>query len=85
MQQDVLEEIQDNIEVCNQDKAATHFIGEYAVMEHLGSGGFGSVYKVKKKAAGQSYLAMKEVGEIWTNIFVFLKQIVLLVMFTSHS
>ena len=52
------------IEATNQNKPPSHFIGEYAVLDLLGSGGFGSVYRVKKRTAGQSYLAMKEVSRV---------------------
>ena len=61
IQEDTLDEILDGIQSTNQNKAPTSFIGDYAVLELLGSGGFGSVYKVKKKKSGQSFLAMKEV------------------------
>ncbi len=60
-QEDTLDDILEAIQSANQNRAATSFIGDYAVLELLGSGGFGSVFKVKKKTAGQSYLAMKEV------------------------
>ncbi|XP_064613774.1 serine/threonine-protein kinase Nek10-like [Liolophura sinensis] len=55
-------EIRENIQATNQDKAPSHYIGEYAVFELLGSGAFGSVYKVKKRSAGQSFRAMKEIN-----------------------
>ena len=64
MQEDNLDEIFDGIQSTNQNKTPKSFIGDYAVLELLGSGGFGSVYKVKKKKSGQSFLAMKEVGII---------------------
>lgn len=62
--QDTLEEITTSIASLNQNKSPTHYIGNYAVIEHLGSGAFGSVFKVKKKSSSHSYLAMKEVGNI---------------------
>ena len=61
IQEDQLEDIQHDINGFNQNKEPTHFIGEYAVLELLGAGAFGSVHKVKKRN-GQSYLAMKEVS-----------------------
>ena len=45
-------------------------MGEYAVIEHIGSGAFGAVHKVKKGTAGQSFYAMKEVGTTGLNIYV---------------
>ena len=48
-QEDNLDEILDGIRSTNQNKAPKSFIGDYAVLELLGTGGFGSVYKVKKK------------------------------------
>ena len=48
------------IESFNQNAEVKQYVQDYAVLELLGAGAFGSVYKVKKKS-GQSYLAMKEV------------------------
>ena len=64
LKEDELDLIRENIMATNQSKPPTHFIGEYAVLDLLGSGGFGSVYRVKKKTAGQSYLAMKEISSL---------------------
>jgi len=41
-----LKQIAESIESMNQNKSPTKHIGSYAVLEHLGSGAFGSVYKV---------------------------------------
>ncbi|NWR68586.1 NEK10 kinase, partial [Centropus unirufus] len=56
-----LKQIAASIERMNQNKAPTKHIGNYAILEHLGSGAFGSVYKVRKHN-GQNLLAMKEVN-----------------------
>ena len=61
-QEDLLEDMKRDIEGFNQNKEPTHFVGEYAVLELLGAGAFGSVHKVKKRN-GQSYHAMKEVSK----------------------
>ena len=61
-QVETLAEIRENILATDSNKAPSRFINDYAVMELLGSGAFGAVYKVKKKTAGQSFLAMKEVS-----------------------
>ena len=53
--------IQENIMELNQNRTPTHYIKDYAVFEHLGSGAFGSVYKVRKRG-GQTFQALKEVG-----------------------
>jgi len=56
----VVDEIRCNVDVSNQSKTPTRLIADYAVCETLGSGAFGTVYKVRKQT-GQSFLAMKEV------------------------
>ncbi|XP_071966114.1 serine/threonine-protein kinase Nek10-like isoform X1 [Antedon mediterranea] len=45
----------------NQNKEPTQSISDYLVYEHLGSGAFGSVYKVKKNSSG-NFLALKEIN-----------------------
>lgn len=45
-QEDELKQIAESVESMNQNKAPTKHIGNYAILEHLGSGAFGSVYKV---------------------------------------
>ncbi|XP_029442934.1 serine/threonine-protein kinase Nek10 [Rhinatrema bivittatum] len=59
--QDEIKQISENIESINQNKAPTKYIGNYAILDHLGSGAFGSVFKVRKRS-GQNLLAMKEVN-----------------------
>ncbi|CAI9571073.1 unnamed protein product, partial [Staurois parvus] len=44
--EDELKQVADGIEGINQNKTPTKFIGNYAILDHLGSGAFGSVYKV---------------------------------------
>nr|XP_009686221.1 PREDICTED: serine/threonine-protein kinase Nek10 isoform X2 [Struthio camelus australis] len=61
LKDDELKQIAESIENINQNKAPTKHIGSYAILEHLGSGAFGSVYKVRKHS-GQNLLAMKEVN-----------------------
>ncbi|KAF1495483.1 Serine/threonine-protein kinase Nek10, partial [Megadyptes antipodes antipodes] len=61
LKEDELKQIAESIESTNQSKAPTKHIGNYAILEHLGSGAFGSVYKVRKHN-GQNLLAMKEVN-----------------------
>uniref|UniRef100_A0A8D2C5Y1 Serine/threonine-protein kinase Nek10 n=1 Tax=Sus scrofa TaxID=9823 RepID=A0A8D2C5Y1_PIG len=59
--EDELKQIAENIESINQNKAPSKYIGNYAILDHLGSGAFGCVYKVRK-LSGQNLLAMKEVN-----------------------
>nr|XP_020848995.1 serine/threonine-protein kinase Nek10 isoform X5 [Phascolarctos cinereus] len=61
LMEDDLKQIAENIESINQNKAPTKHIGNYAILDHLGSGAFGCVYKVRKRS-GQNLLAMKEVN-----------------------
>ncbi|KAM6210026.1 serine/threonine-protein kinase Nek10 [Sarcoramphus papa] len=61
LKEDELKQVAESIESMNQNKAPTKYIGNYAILEHLGSGAFGSVYKVRKHN-GQNFLAMKEVN-----------------------
>jgi hypothetical protein len=65
-QQHVLEEMRSSVDNCNQNRAASRSIGKYDVIEVLGSGAFGTVYKVRKRAA-QSFFAMKEV-KLWAAV-----------------
>lgn len=58
----VVEEIKANIMETNHNRTPNRYIGDYAVFELLGSGAFGSVFKVKKQSAGQQFLALKEVN-----------------------
>ncbi|KAM6177000.1 serine/threonine-protein kinase Nek10 isoform 8-T8 [Erethizon dorsatum] len=59
--EDELKQIAENIESINQNKAPSKYIGNYAILDYLGSGAFGCVYKVRKRS-GQNLLAMKEVN-----------------------
>ncbi|PVD29855.1 hypothetical protein C0Q70_09112 [Pomacea canaliculata] len=60
--ENVLDEIRENIQGLNQCCKPNHYIGEYAVFELLGTGAFGSVYKVRRCTARSSFLAMKELN-----------------------
>ncbi|XP_054585823.1 serine/threonine-protein kinase Nek10 isoform X8 [Eptesicus fuscus] len=44
--EDELMQIAENIESINQNKAPSKYIGNYAILDHLGSGAFGCVYKL---------------------------------------
>ncbi|XP_073424559.1 serine/threonine-protein kinase Nek10 isoform X2 [Dendrobates tinctorius] len=61
LSEDELKQVSDSIEGINQNKTPTKFIGNYAILDHLGSGAFGSVYKVRKRS-GQNLFAMKEIN-----------------------
>ncbi|KAM7035942.1 LOW QUALITY PROTEIN: serine/threonine-protein kinase Nek10 [Passerculus sandwichensis] len=60
LQENVLKQIAESTENMN-NKAPTNRVGNDAILEHLGSGAFGSVCKVRKHN-GQHLLAMKEVN-----------------------
>ncbi|XP_055067731.2 serine/threonine-protein kinase Nek10 isoform X1 [Misgurnus anguillicaudatus] len=61
LSKDELDVLKENIETVNQNRPPLRVINGYAVLDHLGSGAFGSVYKVRKQS-GQNYLALKEVN-----------------------
>uniref|UniRef100_A0A8C6IN90 Uncharacterized protein n=1 Tax=Melopsittacus undulatus TaxID=13146 RepID=A0A8C6IN90_MELUD len=46
LKEDEFKQIAESIENMNQNKAPTKHIGNYAILEHLGRGAFGSVYKL---------------------------------------
>ncbi|XP_035991213.1 serine/threonine-protein kinase Nek10 [Fundulus heteroclitus] len=53
--------LRENIEALDQNRPPLRVIGGYSVLDHLGSGAFGSVFKVQKQV-GQNFLALKEVN-----------------------
>ncbi|XP_030641204.1 serine/threonine-protein kinase Nek10 [Chanos chanos] len=53
--------LREGIETVNQNRSPLKLINGYAILDHLGSGAFGSVYKVRKQN-GQNFLALKEVN-----------------------
>jgi len=64
----MVDEIWSNVDSANQNKAPSRLIGDYAVCETLGSGAFGTVYKVRRQN-GQSFLAMKEASQWLSSSF----------------
>ncbi|KAM4736540.1 serine/threonine-protein kinase Nek10, partial [Anableps anableps] len=56
-----LNSLRENIEALDQNRPPLRVIGGYSILDHLGSGAFGSVFKVQKQA-GQNFLALKEVN-----------------------
>ncbi|XP_009290963.1 serine/threonine-protein kinase Nek10 [Danio rerio] len=56
-----LDILRESIETVNQNRPPIRVVNGYAVLEHLGSGAFGSVFKVRKQN-GQNILALKEVN-----------------------
>ncbi|OWK53680.1 Serine/threonine-protein kinase Nek10 [Lonchura striata] len=57
--EDILKQITESIE--NMNKASTKHVGNNAILEHIGSGAPGSVYKVRKHNR-QNLLTIKEVN-----------------------
>ena len=50
-----------NVELTNQNRDPISTIGGYSVIELLGSGAFGSVYKVHKSQNKEQFYALKEI------------------------
>ncbi|XP_072769135.1 serine/threonine-protein kinase Nek10 isoform X2 [Nerophis lumbriciformis] len=59
--EDELETLRESIRAVNQNRPALKVINSYAILDHLGTGAFGSVFKVRKQS-GQNLLALKEVN-----------------------
>ncbi|XP_071803322.1 serine/threonine-protein kinase Nek10-like isoform X1 [Asterias amurensis] len=60
LSEEKIQEIQLKFQEANQNKEPSKSISGYLVYEHLGTGAFGSVYKVKKNT-GENFLALKEI------------------------
>ncbi|XP_038135505.1 serine/threonine-protein kinase Nek10 [Cyprinodon tularosa] len=56
-----LNSLRENIDAVDETRPPLRVIGGYSILDHLGSGAFGSVFKVQKQA-GQNFLALKEVN-----------------------
>ncbi|CAK8683319.1 unnamed protein product [Clavelina lepadiformis] len=61
MQPCAIDIIREAVEELNQNKTPKRWIRDYAIYDILGTGAFGSVYRVKKRST-QTPLAMKEVS-----------------------
>ncbi|XP_059423113.1 serine/threonine-protein kinase Nek10 [Carassius carassius] len=61
LSEEELDVLRESIEMVNQNRPPLRVINGYAVLDHLGSGAFGSVFKVRKQS-GQNILALKEVN-----------------------
>ncbi|KAG7475758.1 serine serine/threonine-protein kinase Nek10 [Solea senegalensis] len=56
-----LDSLRESIEAVDQNRPPLRVINGYSVLDHLGTGAFGSVFKVRKQS-GQNLLALKEVN-----------------------
>ncbi|XP_038848615.1 serine/threonine-protein kinase Nek10-like [Salvelinus namaycush] len=59
--QEELDSLRENIETVDQNRPPLRVINGYSILDHLGTGAFGSVFKVRKQS-GQNLLALKEVN-----------------------
>ncbi|KAM7421494.1 hypothetical protein PAMA_015573 [Pampus argenteus] len=59
--EDELGSLTESIEAVDQNRPALKVISGYSILDHLGTGAFGSVFKVRKQS-GQNLLALKEVN-----------------------
>ncbi|XP_076592372.1 serine/threonine-protein kinase Nek10 [Chaetodon auriga] len=58
---DELDSLRESIEAVDQNRPPLKVISGYSILDHLGTGAFGSVFKVRKQS-GQNLLALKEVN-----------------------
>ncbi|CAN9514387.1 unnamed protein product [Ophioblennius macclurei] len=56
-----LDSLRESIKAVDQNRPPLRVISGYAVLDHLGTGAFGSVFKVQRQS-GQNLLALKEVN-----------------------
>ncbi|XP_041650215.1 serine/threonine-protein kinase Nek10 [Cheilinus undulatus] len=56
-----LDSLRESIEAVDQNRPPLRVINGYFILDHLGTGAFGSVFKVRKQS-GQNLLALKEVN-----------------------
>ncbi|XP_047455571.1 serine/threonine-protein kinase Nek10 isoform X2 [Mugil cephalus] len=56
-----LDSLTESIKVLDQNRPPLRVISSYAILDHLGTGAFGSVFKVRKQS-NQNLLALKEVN-----------------------
>uniref|UniRef100_A0A3Q3BC26 NIMA-related kinase 10 n=1 Tax=Kryptolebias marmoratus TaxID=37003 RepID=A0A3Q3BC26_KRYMA len=56
-----LDSLRESIEALDQNQPPLRVINGYSILDHLGSGAFGSVFKVRKQS-GLNLLALKEVN-----------------------
>ena len=56
------------MESINKDSSTMFTVGPYQVIELLGNGAFGSVYKAKK--ASDQFVAIKEVSKLLSTSFL---------------
>ncbi|KAF6727022.1 Serine/threonine-protein kinase Nek10 [Oryzias melastigma] len=61
LQEEKLEALREGIRSVDQSRPPLKVISGYSILEHLGTGAFGSVFKVQKQS-GQNLLALKEVN-----------------------
>ncbi|XP_060936435.1 serine/threonine-protein kinase Nek10, partial [Limanda limanda] len=59
--EDELDDLRESVEAVDQNRPPLRVINGYSVLDHLGTGAFGSVFKVRKQS-GQNLLALKEVN-----------------------
>ncbi|XP_008297582.1 serine/threonine-protein kinase Nek10 [Stegastes partitus] len=59
--EEALDSLRENIEAVDQNRPPLRVINGYSILDHLGTGAFGSVFKVRKQS-GQNLLALKEVN-----------------------